>query len=49
MDFITPGDEFVESDDDVRILPTNPSEEDEEIPPEVIEKSKTHPVRVCSH
>ena len=42
--FIAPDDEFVGSDDDVRILPTNHDEEDEEIPQEVIEKLKTHPV-----
>ena len=49
VDFIAPGDEFVESGDDVRILPTNHSEEEEEIPPEVIEKLKTHHVRARSH
>ena len=37
VDFIASIDEFVESDDcDLRILPTNHSEEYEETPPEVI-------------
>ena len=48
VDFIAPGDEFVESDDDVRILPTNYNEEDEEIPLEVIVNQECIPVGCVS-